>query len=111
MREYTRLKEQAERMRKASRGKKHIMEKATLKKIIRAVRELEIKKSVNDSQFEFYSKKKRRIEHKQRAIRNEIINFIENNPKIIIKNNNENSETKNKYLELKRKEDNYKEQI
>ncbi len=35
------------------------MEKTTLlKKIIGAVRELEIKKSVNDSQFEFYSKKK-----------------------------------------------------
>lgn len=78
------------------------MEKTTLKKIITVVRQLEIKKSVNDSQFEFYSKKKRRIEHKQRAMQNEIINFIENN--------NKSSETKNKYLELKRKEDNYKEQ-
>lgn len=90
--------------------KRHIMEKTTLKKIITAVRQLEIKKSVNDSQFEFYSKKRRRIEHKQRIIRNEIINFFENNPKIIIKNNNESGEIKNKYLELKRKEDDYKEQ-
>lgn len=44
------------------------MEKTTLKKIITAVRQLEIKKSVNDSQFEFYSKKRRRIEHKQRVM-------------------------------------------
>lgn len=44
----------------------HIMEKTTLKKIIEAVRELEIKKSRNDSQFEFYQKKKRRIERKER---------------------------------------------
>lgn len=86
------------------------MEKTTLKKIITAVRQLEIKKSINDSQFEFYSKKKRRIEHKQRSMQDEIINFFENNPKIIIENNNESSETKNKYLELKRKKDNYKEQ-
>lgn len=42
------------------------MEKSTLKKIIRAIRELEIKKSINDSQFEFYQKKKRRIERKER---------------------------------------------
>lgn len=40
--------------------KRHIMEKTTLLKIIRAVRDLEVKKSVNDSQFEFYSKKKKR---------------------------------------------------
>lgn len=46
------------------------MEKTTLKKIITAVRQLEIKKSVNDSQFEFYSKKKRRIEKKGRMIKN-----------------------------------------
>lgn len=44
------------------------MEKTTLKKIITAVRQLEIKKSVNDSQFEFYSKKKRRIEKKERRM-------------------------------------------
>lgn len=86
------------------------MEKTTLKKIITAVRQLEIKKSVNDSQFEFCSKKRRRIEHKQRVIRDEIINFFENNSKIIIKNNNESGKIKNKYLELKRKEDDYKEQ-
>lgn len=35
------------------------MEKTTLKKIITAVRQLEIKKNINDSQFEFYSKKKK----------------------------------------------------
>lgn len=40
------------------------MEKSTLKKIIRAVRQLEIEKSVNDSQFEFCNKKRRRIERK-----------------------------------------------
>lgn len=78
------------------------MEKNTLKKIITVVRQLEIKKSVNDSQFEFYSKKIRRIGRKEKAMQNEIINFIENN--------NESNETKNKYLELKRKKDNYKEQ-
>lgn len=37
------------------------MEKTTLKKIIRAVRDLEVKKSKNDSQFEFYWKKKHNI--------------------------------------------------
>ena len=47
--------------------KRHtIMEKTVLKKMIKAVRDLEIKKSVNDSQFEFYSKKKHRIERKER---------------------------------------------
>lgn len=44
------------------------MEKTTLKKIITAVRQLEIKKSINDSQFEFYSKKKRRIRRKERRM-------------------------------------------
>lgn len=44
------------------------MEKTTLKKIIKAVRELEIKKSRNDSQFEFYQKKKRRIEKKEKRM-------------------------------------------
>lgn len=110
MRKYTRLKGQAKRAQTQKRKEEHIMEKTTLKKIITVVRQLEIKKSINDSQFEFYSKKKRRIEHKQRAMQNEIINFFENNPKIIIKNNNESSEAKNKYLELERKKDNYKEQ-
>lgn len=44
------------------------MEKTTLKKIITAVRQLEIKKSINDSQFEFYNKKRRRIERKERRM-------------------------------------------
>lgn len=44
------------------------MEKSTLKKIIRAVRELEARKSVNDSQFEFCNKKKHRIERKERRM-------------------------------------------
>lgn len=48
--------------------KENIMKKTTLKKIIRAVRDLEVKKSKNDSQFEFYNKKKRRIERKERRI-------------------------------------------
>lgn len=44
------------------------MEKTTLKKIITVVRQLEIKKSINDSQFEFYNKKRRRIERKERRM-------------------------------------------
>lgn len=44
------------------------MEKTTLKKIIGAVRELEIKKSVNNSQFEFYWKKKHKIECKEKRM-------------------------------------------
>ena len=44
------------------------MEKSTLKKIVGAVRELELKKSRNDSQFEFYDKKRRRIEREGREI-------------------------------------------
>lgn len=44
------------------------MEKTTLLKIIRAVRDLEVKKSKNDSQFEFYNKKKHRIERKERRM-------------------------------------------
>ncbi len=44
------------------------MEKTTLKKIIRAVRDLEVKKSRNDSQFEFYNKKKHRIEKKEKRM-------------------------------------------
>ena len=52
------------------------MEKTTLKKIIKAVRELEIKMSRNDSQFEFYNKKKKRIEHKERKLINESMDFI-----------------------------------
>lgn len=44
------------------------MKKTTLKKIIRAVRDLEIEKSKNDSQFEFYWKKKYRIERKEKRM-------------------------------------------
>lgn len=44
------------------------MEKETLKKIIRAVRDLEVKKSRNDSQFEFYWKKKHKIERKEKRM-------------------------------------------
>lgn len=44
------------------------MEKTTLLKIIRAIRDLEIKKSKNNSQFEFYQKKKRRIERKEKRM-------------------------------------------
>ena len=62
------------------------MEKTTLKKIIGAVRELEIKKSVNDSQFEFYWKKKHKIERKERRI-------IENDSKKAIEFNRNNKET------------------
>lgn len=51
------------------------MEKNTLKKIIRAVRELEIKMSKNDSQFEFYNKKKHRIERKERRMMTASSNF------------------------------------
>lgn len=55
--------------------KENIMEKTTLLKIIRAVRDLEVKKSRNDSQFEFYNKKKRRIEHKERRMMTASSNF------------------------------------
>lgn len=65
------------------------MEKTTLKKIIRAVRELEIKKSVNDSQFEFYWKKKHRIERKERRI----IEEETNDSKKAIEFNRNNRET------------------
>lgn len=44
------------------------MEKTTLKKIIKAVRELEIKKNKNNSQFDFYWKKKARIERKEKRM-------------------------------------------
>lgn len=44
------------------------MEKTTLKKIIRAVRDLEVKESENYSQFEFYWKKKHKIEGKEKRI-------------------------------------------
>lgn len=66
------------------------MEKETLKKIIRAVRELEIKKSVNDSQFSFYNKKRKRIEHEERRIIEET-----NDSKKAIEFNRNNRETLN----------------
>lgn len=47
------------------------MEKTTLLKIIKEVRNLEIKMSKNDSQFEFYWKKKHRIERKERRMAEE----------------------------------------
>lgn len=73
MRQYPRLKEQAQR---AKAQKENIMEKTTLKKIIKAVRELEIKESVNDSQFDYYNKKKKVIDYKSRQIQNEIHELI-----------------------------------
>nr|DAE43966.1 MAG TPA: hypothetical protein [Caudoviricetes sp.] len=62
------------------------MEKTTLLKIIRAVRELEIRKSKNDSQFEFYQKKKRRIERKEKRM-------IENSTKEAVEYYKKNKET------------------
>lgn len=57
------------------------MEKTTLKKIIGAVRELEIKMSKNDSQFEFYWKKKHKIERRIEEINDskKAIEFNRNN--------------------------------
>lgn len=68
-----RLKRQATR---AKSQKENIMEKTTLLKIIRAVRELEIKMSKNDSQFEFYSKKKKAIDYKNKQIQNKMHKLI-----------------------------------
>ena len=51
------------------------MEKTTLGKIIGAVRDLEIRKSKNDSRFKFYNKKKKRIEHKGRTLWNKADDF------------------------------------
>lgn len=59
------LERTSKKGKKPRKEKRHIMEKTTLGKIIKAVRELESKESVNDSQFEFYQKKKRRIEEKR----------------------------------------------
>lgn len=64
------------------------MEKTTLLKIIRAVRDLEVKKSRNDSQFEFYWKKKHKIERKERRIIEET-----NDSKKAIEFNRNNRET------------------
>lgn len=63
------LERTSEKDAKAPRKeKRHIMEKSTLKKIIRSVRELEIKKSKNNTQFNFYWKKKARIEYKEKRM-------------------------------------------
>lgn len=86
MRQYPHLKGQAKRVKSQ---KEHIMEK-TVKKIIKAVRNLEIKKSVNDSQFEFYQKKKRRIERKEKRMIEET-----NDSKEAIKYYKNNKETLN----------------
>lgn len=50
------------------------MEKTTLKKIIGAVRDLEVKKSKNNTQFDFYWKKKQRIERKEKRMIEETSN-------------------------------------
>lgn len=55
------------------------MKKNTLLKIIREVRNLEIKMSKNDSQFKFYNKKKKRIEHKRERLRIEYNNLLMGN--------------------------------
>lgn len=65
------------------------MEKTTLLKIIRAVRDLEVKKSRNDSQFEFYNKKKHRIERKERRMIKETNRTAEE----IIEHYNQNKKT------------------
>lgn len=67
------------------------MEKTTLKKIIRAVRELEIKKSRNDSQFEFYWKKKHKIERKEKRMAEEPNSTTEE----IVKHYKQNKKTLN----------------
>lgn len=50
------------------------MKKTTLKKIIKAVRELEIKMSKNNTQFDFYWKKKHKIERKEKRMIEETSN-------------------------------------
>ena len=65
------------------------MKKTTLKKIIKAVRELEIKKSVNDSQFEFYNKKRRRIIRKERSMITKENNYDNKEAVKYYKNNKE----------------------
>ena len=85
-----RLKGQAQRMQESTqKRKRHIMEKTTLKKIIGAVRELEVKKSRNDSQFEFYWKKKHKIERKERRMAEEPNSTAEE----IVKHYKQNKET------------------
>lgn len=85
------------------------MEKTTLKKIIKAVRELEIKKSRNNSQFEFYKKKKRRIEHKERALWNKADDFWNDIKEELNKCNDEakKAELKEKCNNMNEKYSNY----
>ena len=87
------MKGQAKRA-KAQKRKKHIMDKTTLGKIIGAVRDLEIRKSKNDSQFEFYNKKKRRIEHKSTIMRYELNNLWN---KMLYSNSDETKKDKINY--------------
>lgn len=82
------LENKLQRKRKTSR-KKNTMEKTTLLKIIKTVRELEIKKSKNDSQFKFYNKKRRRIESKKRKMAEETNCTAEE----IIEHHNQNKKT------------------
>lgn len=65
------------------------MEKTTLKKIIGAVRDLEVKKSRNDSQFEFYWKKKHKIERREKRMAEEPNSTAEE----IVKHYKQNKET------------------
>lgn len=67
------------------------MEKTTLLKIIRAVRDLEVKKSKNDSQFDFYWKKKNKIECKEKRMTKE----PNSTAKEIVKFYKQNKETLN----------------
>lgn len=78
------------------------MEKTTLLKIIKAVRELEIKKNVNDSKFDYYSKKKKIIDYNRRKIQNEICNSIWNV--------HTNETTAEKFKKLREKQDDYNKQ-
>lgn len=82
------------------------MKKTTLKKIIGAVRELEIKKSVNDSQFEFYWKKKHKIERKEKRMIEET-----NDSKEAIKYYKNNKETLDFCYEFMNKVENENNQI
>lgn len=78
------------------------MEKTTLLKIIKTVRELEIKKNVNDSKFDYYSKKKKTIDYNNRKIQNEICNLIWNV--------HTNETTAEKLKKLRKKQDDYNKQ-
>lgn len=93
------MKGQAKRVKTQ---KENIMEKTTLLKIIKAVRDLEIKKSVNDSKFNYYNKKRKAIDYKSRQIQNEI-------HKLIWSEHKEGAITE-KFKELDKKQKEYKKQ-